>query len=636
MVSVRKWGWRGAGITVGAILAGGLAAAGQWRGGLAGAAVIAIGGFVAPEVSDWLRERRKRATDLDEASRPAVVAPAGREHGGPSWWLRPDQQVVTFIGRPELTRLRQWCTDPDEPLLALVTGAGGVGKTRLALKLAGELQESGWLCRIVRDGGEASVAGAALATGKRHVLLIVDYAETRPDLTALLRSATSATTGALRVMLLARSEGEWWAQLEASNDSDVRILTSTARRMPVSAAVGQATGEAEQVRRAIPEFARVLGVPVLVKADVTVPSKPTPILVLHTAALMAVLEARDHPGEQTVKVIADQRVLAGLLARERAFWLNSAKVAGLTGPGGLDSESSAQAVAIACLIPVSDEAEAARALRKVPGLDQSPATRQLARWLRQLYPASPPRWWGSLQPDLLAEQHATGQLAASPELAAAALRGLTQDQAREALTVLARASAHHPQARPLITAALRADLATLGIPAIEVALQAGGALGEVVAGALRDADATLQTLIDIENSIPYPTVTLAEAHAVLTERIIRALPQDTASADAARWRDRHGVLLSQLGRPARRPPGHPRSRHHPPRPRRRQPRPLPPRPRPVPDQPRRLVLGAGPPRRRPPGHPRSRHRLPRPRRRQPRPLPPRSRPIPDQPCERSG
>lgn len=49
---MRKWGWRGAGVA-----AGGLGAAGQWWGGLAGAALIAAGGFAAPEVSDWLNDR---------------------------------------------------------------------------------------------------------------------------------------------------------------------------------------------------------------------------------------------------------------------------------------------------------------------------------------------------------------------------------------------------------------------------------------------------------------------------------------------------------------------------------------------------------------------------------------------------
>jgi hypothetical protein len=65
MVCVRKWRWRGAGITVGTVVASVAAVAGQWRGGLAGAGLIAGGGFLAPEVSAWLKNRRQRTIDLD-------------------------------------------------------------------------------------------------------------------------------------------------------------------------------------------------------------------------------------------------------------------------------------------------------------------------------------------------------------------------------------------------------------------------------------------------------------------------------------------------------------------------------------------------------------------------------------------
>jgi hypothetical protein len=90
---VRRWGWRGAGVTVGACVAAGLGAAGQWWGGLAGAALIALGGFAAPEVADRLKDRRARSLKqagaehaarvaLDRVSDPAVVRAAGQPPGG--------------------------------------------------------------------------------------------------------------------------------------------------------------------------------------------------------------------------------------------------------------------------------------------------------------------------------------------------------------------------------------------------------------------------------------------------------------------------------------------------------------------------------------------------------------------------
>lgn len=104
MACVRRWGWRGAGIAAGVAVAGGLGAAGQWQGGLAGAALIAVGGFAAPEVSDWLKDRRSRSAVLDELSSPALVPETAKPHGREAFWLRPEQRVVGFIGRSVCAR----------------------------------------------------------------------------------------------------------------------------------------------------------------------------------------------------------------------------------------------------------------------------------------------------------------------------------------------------------------------------------------------------------------------------------------------------------------------------------------------------------------------------------------------------
>jgi predicted pyridoxine 5'-phosphate oxidase superfamily flavin-nucleotide-binding protein len=105
------------------------------------------------------------------------------------------------------------------------------------------------------------------------------------------------------------------------------------------------------------------------QVSVTVPEKPVPILVLHAAALLTVLHARGDQHARLVPVVANEQVLTELLAHEKAFWLGSARTAELSGPGGMDSVTAAQAVAIACLIAVADESEAEQALRRVPGLD---------------------------------------------------------------------------------------------------------------------------------------------------------------------------------------------------------------------------------------------------------------------------
>jgi hypothetical protein len=553
---MRVRGWRWIGIVAGVIVVAVLAVAGQWQGGLSGAAVLAVGGFVAPEVSKWIKERRSRSARLDEVSTPVLPGGGRQPYGGDAFWLRPEQRVVDFISRPELARLREWCTADGQPGLMLVTGAGGVGKTRLALQLAEELGAAGWLCRQVRRGEEAGVVAAVRGPRRGGVLLIVDYAETRPGVTDLLRGIAGAAGGQLRVLLIARGEGEWWTQLAGAADDRVRALVADAGIVRVGALAAAGLDRGALVRAAVPAFARVVGVGAPEVASVSVPAGGVPVLVLHAAALLIVLDARDQPAAGPARVVADEKVLARLLSREASFWQESAGRAG-AGVSAVDPASLRQAVAVACLFTAGDEEDAAALLSRVPGLAGVSAGTVLsvARWLRQLYPveqlAQPGgsvRWWGALQPDLLSERHVVAELADSSVFARQCLRDLTALQATEALTVLARACAHCQQAPTLITAALRGNLPGLGIPAVEVAVQTPGPVGEIFADVAGDSDVPLETLIQIEEAIPYPTVTLARADHVLARRINDMLPRETARDDIARWRNRLGVLYSQLGR----------------------------------------------------------------------------------------
>jgi hypothetical protein len=120
---------RGLIAVVGGVAAAGVfAVAGTWLGGLAGGLMIGIGIYVAPEVSDHLRRRRERAeADRERVERVSASAavPVPLSGSGPAALLRPDRQVVGFIDRPELGRLREWCDDAEQPRVLVLTGAGG-------------------------------------------------------------------------------------------------------------------------------------------------------------------------------------------------------------------------------------------------------------------------------------------------------------------------------------------------------------------------------------------------------------------------------------------------------------------------------------------------------------------------------
>jgi hypothetical protein len=492
---------------------------------------------------------------LDRVSVSAAV-PARLSEAGPAALLRADRHVVSFLDRPELARLGDWCDADDQSRAFLLTGAGGVGKTRLALQLAMERERMGWMCRIIRQGEEEVAVAAARTVSPGPVLLIVDYAEARLGLVSVLRAMAEDSDVRLRILMLARSRGEWWEQLASSTDASVRSLAATTAEVRL-AAISVEAAAGDLVRAAVDGFALALDVPRPERAEVILPSGPVPILVLHVAALLAVLNVKDHEPTDPVKVVADERVLDELLVHEKAFWLGAAQTAHLTGPGGIDSVVLSQAVTVACLFAVSSEAEAERLLQRVPGLEDSSALirRRIARWLRQLYPpdasasaSATPGWWGFLQPDLVAERHVVGQLVADADLAATCLRGLGREQALRPLTLLARACSHYAGAPALLASALRADLAGLGVPAIEVAVQAGGPVGQVLRAVLADAPASLEELIIIQEAIPYPTLVLAAADATVTERIMRDLPDDIAPAERAHWADTLSTRLAQAGK----------------------------------------------------------------------------------------
>jgi hypothetical protein len=87
-----------------------------------------------------------------------------------------------------------------------------------------------------------------------------------------------------------------------------------------------------------------------------------------------------------------------------------------------------------------------------------------------------------------------------------------------------------------------------------------------VADVIAAMQAPAETLTVIYDAIPYPTVALAPAAAMLCERIISLLPADTAPGVRAFWLSNLGLLVLGAG-----PPG--RGTCRPPRTRRRRGRP---------------------------------------------------------------
>ena len=160
--------------------------------------------------------------------------------------------------RPELDELLSWCVSGGHAAVRLVTGDGGAGKTRLALRLGEELAANGWQPLWVQRGSERDAVRRCAAVGQPCVL-VVDYAETRSELVGLLNDVAADQDGPdMRVILLARSAGEWWQQLLASAEERTAALLEAGA--PVTLGPVRAAGGPQEVfDDAVAAFARKLG-----------------------------------------------------------------------------------------------------------------------------------------------------------------------------------------------------------------------------------------------------------------------------------------------------------------------------------------------------------------------------------------
>lgn len=484
-----------------------------------GAVIGAVTGAFAPSVYDAVRARGIRKQAWRQSIEPSVPQ-------SPARLLDPRLEVVRFSGRnDELARLVAWCEDTRAIPLRLITGPGGVGKTRLAVELTGRMTRAGWRCERIGDGQEGDAIGALRAVTTARVLLVIDYAETRVGLKRMLAALADHDSSTLRVLLLARSAGEWWDQLGVE-EPRVWDLVQAARlaEIALSPVVDAGISDAEIIQQAIKSFAKELGLPekevVISEGNSGARSR---MLDLHAAALVALL---DEAPTETVQVDIGA-VLTELLRHEQHFWYLGARMCGLSdGADGIPASMQRQIVAVNCLIGAASEAEARALPGRVPGL--SPSAR-VAGWLRQLYPPSDNEsdWIGSLQPDRLAELHTVQELVASAELAESCLSDLNARQARRAMTLLARASADDPGAEDLLSRAL-----------------------PNLAGFIEDLDAPTGTLAAIYNAIPYPTLMMSSAAVAVCRRIISLLPDDAQPVMRAAYSFHLGFRLLAVGHPA--------------------------------------------------------------------------------------
>ncbi|MEU9998143.1 tetratricopeptide repeat protein, partial [Streptomyces sp. NPDC050848] len=490
---------------------------------------------------------------LEPIEPAALLTPAtvDRNFRSPAALLRANTEAVAFHGRDiELADLQAWCESGLPSIsVRVMTGPGGQGKTRLARRLCDTLGWHGWVTGHLRSdltddpGLDGTPPDFTTLNTALPLLLVVDYAETRPRLLRRLITHLHRSRHRVRLLLLARSDGEWrTGSLQAV--PDVRDLLEEAPVIPLTPLIPTSRPAQERktaFHRAAGDLARLLpAIPALPAHDwLSLAAELRPPADLHyhrydnvlTLQMTALVDLLQH-GPQPVDATPGTPPERTLLKHEDRFWEASAKA-----PAhklDLDASTLGAAVAVAALCGARTRDEAVQVITTLPGLPGHQAA-SAADWLAALYPADGDRYWGSLQPDRIAEYHASCVLEGDAIPLPALLAAGSPAQQAQTITVLARSAiAHynadraHDSANILVT--LDKSLATTSVAhqAIQIAAVA----------------------------LPYPSLATAPLALRLTNdlvQILRQLVQDDRTAyepDLAASLCNLGIWLSYVGRQA--------------------------------------------------------------------------------------
>jgi hypothetical protein len=473
-----------------------------------------VGGQTARRGRRLLGSTGQVAVDLTAPGR------AGRgSEVAPSALLRAQSRAMPLIGREEeLTRLESWAMQDDLFSTRVITGAAGQGKSRLAAELSAHLTAAGWQAIEVRGASTAEVVGRL---GDKPSLLMVDYAETRVNEVSRLVEAVAEAElfAAVRLLLLARSSGEWWIRL-TSGSAVVDELLATTRMMPLSSLANDPDKARAIYQAARTGFQTALGLPVDDLVDATY-RRQRSVYDIIESALADVMSTGAWAGET-------QSTTSPLLAHERRYVRGAARNDGL---GHIDSVDLDRFLTVLTVFGAESERSAIELLRTIDGSLEESDLRKLARLCRRLYPGDD-LYIGGIKPDSLAEKLVAQVVSDDPDVLSgnAILRSaaLGATKLRRALTIMARTAVSHPSVVPhLRRIVTEASFETLAA-AVEVSTQVPdptvlvNELTYVIQAQMR-TPAEAASMLAL---VPDETVALAEFAGDLAKSAIEGLPPE--------------------------------------------------------------------------------------------------------------
>ena len=319
----------------------------------------------------------------------------------------------------------------------------------------------------------------------------------------------------IRVLLLARSAGDWWDALRAET-AELEMALAGAIVQELAPLEETLAGRRQAFTEALGDYGKALTAmnwPCAAVERITWPdlsdNRFGSALRLQMTALAALL------GDGTIGNGPAEEVI---LRHEARYWQRTARQYDLH----LHSRTVRNVVAAAALCGAADLTEAVVLLAHVPGLqDQTEDARlRAARWLRDLYPVSMHPsgrvtrrgllpYWASPEPDLLAEHLVASVVDAVPGFLPDLLEVTSDDQNHHALTVLSRAAATRTNLADSL-AGLLSRLPRLAPATVAVMTQSEqpAPLLSALTRLVQHADLPVELLAAISEAIPKDTQAL--------------------------------------------------------------------------------------------------------------------------------
>ena len=376
-----------------------------------------------------------------------ITLDASVSASSPAMLVRARFGVVPFMDHTGLLdRLVSWCHSPGAFAMRFVAGPAGVGKTRLAVRVCEQVSELNWLTGLLTtSAGDDRGPIDTLVTAPTSRLIVVDYAETRPEQLAELVPLLvfhSRRETPVRVLLTARGrsvDGNWTCEFWGRSDAfDVMLAQA-----PVDVLSERPLGI--DSRRVLCMSANRAFVHHLNRSgSALIPIKAPPAelaeevfsnpLMVVIAAYLAI-ELNDHLPSNGPDLIE------ALLLHEDHYWERMAKSEAVS----VDLTQRRRLVALSALAGADSEVEGAGLLSLITEFADPAATErrhQMARLVHRIYRGE--RYWNLIEPDLVAEHLVAETFGDDPKLLTGVLHGRSSQSLVQPVRLLARAAADHP------------------------------------------------------------------------------------------------------------------------------------------------------------------------------------------------